>query len=346
VRYDSWVAKVFDALAGVGRGDLSGGVGLREIGAALGFPGLTREGFVDEVEPGRALMTAMYDLDKLRLVDFKNVEYGNALTAEGRDVGVSGLTGIWPEIFEIPTSETERTFLARLYEAAIRADDHWADLEFVDADPIYAECGFPSAEFADQMARFQFYGDLARKGLVRAEHHTTGSPNTFRPTYVSAVLVTEADPSHGAARAGLIDWSVPGPGFETIEVSLVALKVRLDGAITDADLSDVGLRCRRLLIDVMQLVYRPEMVPKGTGAPSPQHADGMLNFYLAARLPGSDHEEYRKFLRAAWALAGARVHSDRTGRAAAIAAAQGTLSFVRAIQAIERAPRVSDLAGE
>jgi hypothetical protein len=91
----------------------------------------------------------------------------------------------------------------------------------------------------------------------------------------------------------------------------------------------------------MRVVYRPEMVPEGAKPPSPQHADGMLEFYLMARLPSAEHEEYRKFLKGPWALAGARVHADRTGRASAVAAAQGTLSFIRAIQAIERTPRVS-----
>ncbi len=192
--------------------------------------------------------------------------------------------------------------------------------------------------------RFQFYGDLERKGLARAEHHTMGSPNTYRPTYLAAVLVSEGDPRHGGARAGLIDWTVPTPGFEAIEESLADLKVKLDGAVTDADLSDVGLRCRRLLVDVMKVVYRLEMVPQGTTPPSSQDADEMLGHYVAARLPGKDHEGYRKFLRGAWALASARVHADRTGRASAVAAAQGTVSFLRAVQAIERTPRAANVS--
>ena len=263
----------------------------------------------------------------------------------GRQLAAAGLASVWPEIFEIPASGAVRTFLARLYAVSSQEGDGWADLLFVDADPIYAECGLPTGEYADTIARMEFYGDLERKGLVRAEHHTMGSANTYRPTYLSAVLVTEADPRHGGGRPGLIDWSVPTPGFEAIEDGLADLKAKLDGAVTDADLSDVGLRCRRLLVNVMEVVYRPEMAPQGTKPPSPQHADGMLGLYLEARLPGDDHEECRKFLRGAWALAGARVHSDRTGRASAVAAAQGTLSFVRAIQAIERAPRVSDVEG-
>ncbi len=89
------------------------------------------------------------------------------------------------------------------------------------------------------MARFEFLGDLDRKHLIRARSRAMGSPNLYRPTYLSAVLVSEADPRHGAARAGLIDWSVPTPGFEAVEATLADLKEKLDGAVTDADLSDV-----------------------------------------------------------------------------------------------------------
>jgi hypothetical protein len=342
VRYDTWVAKVFQAVEQAGRGNLGPGPGLAAIGAVLGFDGLTRDDFVARTGVAAALMTAMYDLEAIGVADFQNVDYGNSLTANGRDVAAAGLATVWPEIFDLPASADERTFLARLYTASLREGEGWADLEFVDADPIYAECGFPVTEYADTMARFQFYGDLERKGLVRAEHHTTSSPNTYRPTYLSAVLATEPDPRHGGARAGLTDWSIPTPGFELVEEGLSDLKVKLDGALRDADLSDVGLRCRRLLVAVMQVVYRPEMVPADVAVPSPQDADGMLGHYLAARLPGKDNEEYRKFLRGAWALASARVHADRTGRASAVAAAQGTLSFIRAIQAIERTSKRSD----
>lgn len=342
MRYPLWVSKVFYAVGDASRGSLGSGISLGAIGATLGFDGLNYDDFVVQGEPARALMTAMTDLQDIGLVEFQNVAHGNKLKPNDSDLLDAGLASVWSEIFAIPASEAERTFLARLYAAAAEEGDDWADLQFVDTDPIYAECGFPAGDYVDTIARFEFYGDLERKSLVRAEHHTMGSPNTYRPTYLSAVIVSEADPRQGGARAGLIDWSIPTPGFEVIEESLADLKVKLDGAVTDADLSDIGLRCRRLLVDVMKVVYRPETVPEGIKAPSPEHADGMLSLYLAARLPGEDNEEYRKFLRGAWALAGARVHSDRTGRASAVAAAQGTLAFLRAVQAIERSPHVAD----
>jgi hypothetical protein len=78
------------------------------------------------------------------------------------------------------------------------------------------------------------------------------------------------------------------------------------------------------------------MVPERVKPPPPLDDDEMLGQFLGSRLPGKDREAYRRFICGAWALASARVHADRTGRAAAFAAAQGTISFVRAIQAIER----------
>lgn len=81
----------------------------------------------------------------------------------------------------------------------------------------------------------------------------------------------------------------------------------------------------------MKVVFWPEMVPEGTDPPSPEHADGMLGFYLTARLAGEDNEEYRKFLRGAWALA---CIPDRTGPASAVAAAQSALSFGEAEVAV------------
>jgi hypothetical protein len=115
---------------------------------------------------------------------------------------------VWPEIFDIAASADERTFLARPKSASFGGGRRLGRTQVRRRRPDYADCGFPTGEYADAIARFLFYGDLERKGLVRAEHHTMGSPNTYRATYLSAVLISEADPRHGGARAGLISWSV------------------------------------------------------------------------------------------------------------------------------------------
>jgi len=101
VRYVPWVAKVFGALAEVARGNLGGGVSLAAIGTALGFENLRYEDFIAGDGPARALMTAMYDLEKIGLVDFQNVDHGNSLTPRGRDLLDAGLASAWPEIFAL-----------------------------------------------------------------------------------------------------------------------------------------------------------------------------------------------------------------------------------------------------
>jgi hypothetical protein len=134
---------------------------------------------------------------------------------------------------------------------------------------------------------------------------------------------------HTASAKSAIDWP--------------ELKVRLAAAHTDDDLSDVGRRCRDIAADAVDVVFRPAMVvPAGAKAPSRQDAEERLQLYLKARAPGDDFEELRAFLRASLKLASARTHSARTGRAAAVASAQGLISFIRALEAIERSPAVRD----
>jgi hypothetical protein len=336
MRFVGWAAKVLIAVGESNKGNLGPGAGLAKIGETLGYPNLHRDDFVAREGPAGGLMTAMDDLEDTDLVQFQNVDYGCTLTGWGRDVVVAGLPTIYPDIFDIVLSPVQIQFLARLHESCLIEGDAWASFQFADADVIYAEIGLPSTEYADTIERFTFLGDLEKKGMVKREHRTMGSTDSYRPTLAGAIVVTEPNPLPGAGRAGLIDWSVPTPGFDAVERELGDLKVKLLAATSDADLSDVGLRCRRILVETMQAVYRTEMVPEGVTPPSPQDADEMLRHFLASRLTGKDHEPYRRFIRGAWALASARVHADRTGRAAAFAATQGTISFVRAIQAIER----------
>lgn len=342
VRYTTWVAEVLHAL---GRATVSGygGVGLAAVGHEFGVDPLAWDDFVKREGLPRALMTAMEDLQAIGLVEFVNVGHGNNLTPEGRDVAAAGLTSLWPEVAGIRVSDIERTFLSRLYEASAVSGDGWADLRYVDADPIYSDLGLEAAErYRTTIQRLTFLGDLERKNLVKRESRAMGSPNHYRPTYVGAVLVAEPDARDRAMEAGLIDWSVPTPGLEDIAERLAELKVRLADARSDDDLSDIGRRCQDIAADAMDVVFRPDMVPAGAKAPSRQDAEDRLSLYLDARVGGGSFAELRGFLKAALKLANARTHSARTGRAAAVASAQGLLSFVRALEAIERSPGVRD----
>jgi hypothetical protein len=88
------------------------------------------------------------------------------------------------------------------------------------------------------------------------------------------------------------------------------------------------------------------MVPPGEDPPSAQDAKRRLDLYLAAREDGPALKEYRDFLRSSLDLANARTHARRTGYVSAVAAAQGLLSFVRALQALERSGAAAPADGE
>lgn len=342
MRYSTWVATIFHALERATQ-SVYGGVGLAAVALEVGVDEPTWDDFAKREGLPRALMTAMEDLEAIGLVEFANVSHGNKLTPEGRDIAAAGLRSLWPAISGIPVTDIERSFLARLYEASLVTDERWADLHFADADPIYRDLGLESAEsYPTTIQRLTFLGDLERKGLIKPESRALGSANNYRPTYTAAVLAAEPDARDHGMEAGLIDWSIPTPGFEAIEERLAELKVRLADARSDDDFSDIGRRCRDIAADAMDAVFRVEMVPEGEEAPSRQDANGRLRLYLAAVATGDPFDELRGFLKAALRLAQARTHSARTGQAAAVAAAQGLLSFVRALEAIERSAAVRD----
>jgi hypothetical protein len=113
VKYTTWTALVFEALARAGDG-LNGGVGLPAVAATLGFDGVTWDDFAKHAGMPNALMTAMDDLAWLRLVTFENIDWGNKLTTLGRDAVDAGLDSIWTELAKIHVSAQQTTFLSKL----------------------------------------------------------------------------------------------------------------------------------------------------------------------------------------------------------------------------------------
>lgn len=329
MRYVTWVESVFRALADAESvSSLTGGVSLTAVAQRLGLGALSYEEFARHEEPGEALMTAMSDLDRLGLVAFANVAYGNKLTQPGRDVLARGFALVRDECLGVLTSPDQRAFLARLHAASEVSGEAWADLQMVD--PAQALPEPPQTnEYTVTVLRSRFLQDLRNKGLVWSQ-----LGDECRPTYVASVLLTESNSAE--RRAGIVDWGEPLAGFEIVEDRIAELKLRLAGAATDDDLSDVGRRCRDLYADAVDVVFRPEMVSTGAMVPSRQDAEERLRWYLAVAAPSQNNTELRKFVRAALGLAHARTHSFRTGRVAAVAAVQGVLAFVRTMQAIER----------
>jgi hypothetical protein len=188
VTYTTWTAMVFDAFARCA-GISDGMVGLPAVAAELGFGGLTWDDFARHEGMPEALVRAMSDLDRLSLVTFENIDYGNKLTPIGRyAVNDGGLASIWPELAKIHLSARETTLLSKLYEASTLDGPGWADLQIVDADAVAGLVGLDAGDSADLLAHRTFLGDLELRGLVEPGP----DPNLYRPTYVAAVLLTES----------------------------------------------------------------------------------------------------------------------------------------------------------
>jgi hypothetical protein len=190
VRYTTWTGLVLDALARPAN-DPYGGVGLPAVAAALGFDGLTDDDFVQQEGLPHALMSAMYDLDRLGLVQFGFVSYGNVLTPAGRDVADVGLASIWPALAEVHLSAREASVLSKLFEASAVEAEGWADFLLVDpneAAPLDAPDG---DDYAASLTRMTLLGDLERKGLIGTGLVYGGDPTAVRTTYRAVVLLSE-----------------------------------------------------------------------------------------------------------------------------------------------------------
>jgi hypothetical protein len=333
VRYTTWVEKVFEGFvtAAEGRYDFS----LTQVAEALGLKGFDWEAFAKHEPLGDALVAAAYDLAAIDLIDFENVSHGNKVTPFGRDIAERGIRSLRPEISAITLRSEEEAVLARIYEVSRVEEPNFAGFGGADTDAIAADL-WPELDAYNQGMRMRkVLGDLDRKHLIT---RSLGGPSLQgqRPTYLGVVRIAEPDGRNEGLDAGLLDWNTPTAGFEVIEDRLAELKTRLAVARSPDDLSDIGRRCRDIAADAVAVVFRTEMVLAGTEAPSPQDTKGRLDLYIDARVGGSEMSEYRHFLRSSLKLAEARTHSARTGYAAAVAAAQGLLSFVRALEAIER----------
>jgi hypothetical protein len=205
VKYTTWTALVFDALARSATGPYTG-VGLPAVAAALGFEGVTEDDFAKQEGLPHALMSAMYDLERLRLVKFESVGYGNVLTSLGRDVADAGLTSIWPEIAKVHLSAREAAVLSKLVEASAVEEEGWADLLLVDAFEAAPLNGLDGGDdYADRMALITLLTDMEGKRLLEPGFPYGGGHMVEQPTYVAAVLVSErADgvPSRLAGSSG------------------------------------------------------------------------------------------------------------------------------------------------
>ncbi|MGR6318890.1 hypothetical protein Q2K19_31540 [Micromonospora soli] len=125
----------------------------------------------------------------------------------------------------------------------------------------------------------------------------------------------------------------PAPSWPDLEQRLAGLQAELAAATALDDLQDVGRRARELLIDLATLVYKDDLLPQNEPEQR-KGADAKARLSFAARtlMPGSSHERWRTFIRAAWDLASTITHSSSINRADAFAAVQATVLLVRCFE--------------
>jgi hypothetical protein len=128
----------------------------------------------------------------------------------------------------------------------------------------------------------------------------------------------------------------PGPAtanWPDLEQRLTDLHREFQAADSLDDLQDVGRRAREILIDLAELVHRPDMLPPDQSEP-PKAGDAKtrLAHAAAALMSGRSHDDWRKLIRAAWDLANTITHSGSINRVDAFAAVQATVLLVRSFE--------------
>lgn len=198
VRYVTWVESVLRGLEAAER-PTGGGVGLGAVAEQLGLEAPDDASYRAPAQAGHALMTAMYDLHDLSLVEFENYAHSNRTTREGRDAIDGDLPALKAQIHAIHVTDDQRRLLAQLYMASAHEGGPTGDLTFVDAEAAWNAAGLSTEDWGDKMARFRVLRDMEDKQLIRPETHAMGN-ESYRPTYAAAVLLVEPESSQPGNR--------------------------------------------------------------------------------------------------------------------------------------------------
>lgn len=335
VRYVEWVARVLNAVLRTedGRG---GAASFAAIGAALGLPpeALRFDGRPAEGSAASSLVTALSDLHSENWIEFTSVVNGARSLAAGRDVAGRGVSEQWVRWFEdIYLKEKSEVLLKGIATASERQGPAWADAAWVQLEEVYRprHAAVEPDRAADVMTKVGIVNDLAGKQLVEARMYA-GASASVRINYRGMVRASERPQILMARRAGLIDFSVPSPGWEAIEDRLQQLIARFSTASELDDFQDVGRRSRELLIDLANNLFDPAMVPAGQSVPGSSDAKAKLELYFNARFAGGTNADLRAFMKKTHALANAVAHSPTVGRAEAYACARAMVLLVRVPQ--------------
>lgn len=335
VRYVDWVAQVLNAVRHTedGRG---GSASFAAIGAALGLPpeALRFEGRPAEGSAASSLVTALSDLHTEDWIEFRSVVNGAHSLVTGRDVAGRGLTEQWVRWFEdIYLEEKSEALLKGIASASERQSPLWADAAWVQLEDVYrlGDAPIEPDRAADVMTKVALVNDLAGKQLIEARMYAGGS-GSVRINYRGMVRASERPQVVIARRAGLVDFSVPLPGWEAIEDRLQQLIDRFSTASELDDFQDVGRRARELLTDLAKKVFDPAMARGGQPVPGSSDAKARLELYFNATFAGGTNADLRAFMKKTHALANAVAHSPTVGRAEAYVCTQALVLLVRVAQ--------------
>jgi hypothetical protein len=157
-----------------------------------------------------------------------------------------------------------------------------------------------------------------------------------RRTEVAKLVAPLLDQLEDLERTGKVDdWGGAPDGWSDLEKRLAGLRDEMDNATTLDHHQDVGRRGREIIIDVVNEMFEPSMVPVGTEPPKASNAKARFDHIVQAYAPGSSHAELRGVMRSAWDLAQKVTHGDVT-RVDAFAAAQATVLVVRTLAEMHR----------
>ncbi|MEU4484320.1 hypothetical protein AB0H94_05395 [Streptomyces purpurascens] len=133
-----------------------------------------------------------------------------------------------------------------------------------------------------------------------------------------------------AAGAGPSDSGPASPDWPELASRITELRQELTSSPTLDVYQDVGRRAREILIELGQLVYRPEMLPVGAETPQEANAKARLDYAATALMGGSGsvRKDWRRLINAAWDLQQSLTHSGSADFISAFAAVQATMLLV------------------
>ena len=163
-----------------------------------------------------------------------------------------------------------------------------------------------------------------------------GSLETYqsRREYITSLYQPAFDILSRIETAGAVEVLEP-TGWMRVDRCMATVDQAFRTASSEEQFQSVGHLCREAMISLAQAVYDPAEHPSVGGvAPSDTDAKRMLEAYIAAELPGSGNEEFRRYARSAYQLAAAVAHRRNAQFRDAALCAEATRAIINAIAII------------